>query len=90
MNYILSCSSEQAHFHAPAGNDPVVVNLQGMHKGEAWVNGISIGRYWVSSVASSSGCSGTCDYRGKYTPDKCLTNCGEPTQTKQEFYTPQA
>ncbi|CAK7346941.1 unnamed protein product [Dovyalis caffra] len=35
-------------FNAPAGNDPVALNLGSMGKGEAWVNGQSIGRYWVS------------------------------------------
>ncbi|XP_019051572.1 PREDICTED: beta-galactosidase 16 isoform X2 [Nelumbo nucifera] len=35
-------------FDAPIGNDPVVLNLSSMGKGEAWVNGQSIGRYWVS------------------------------------------
>ncbi|KAL3592457.1 hypothetical protein D5086_011097 [Populus alba] len=35
-------------FDAPAGNDPVALNLGSMGKGEAWVNGQSIGRYWVS------------------------------------------
>ncbi|KAB1210499.1 Beta-galactosidase 6 [Morella rubra] len=35
-------------FDAPAGEDPVALNLSGMGKGEAWVNGQSIGRYWVS------------------------------------------
>ncbi|CAK7354686.1 unnamed protein product [Dovyalis caffra] len=35
-------------FDAPAGTDTVVLNLSTMGKGEAWVNGQSIGRYWVS------------------------------------------
>ncbi|XP_059630706.1 beta-galactosidase 16 isoform X1 [Cornus florida] len=35
-------------FDAPGGNDPVALNLGSMGKGEAWVNGQSIGRYWVS------------------------------------------
>ncbi|XP_010269108.1 PREDICTED: beta-galactosidase 16-like [Nelumbo nucifera] len=35
-------------FDAPAGDDPVVLNLSTMSKGEVWVNGQSIGRYWVS------------------------------------------
>ncbi|KAJ4842903.1 hypothetical protein Tsubulata_043380, partial [Turnera subulata] len=35
-------------FDAPAGNDPVALQLGSMGKGEAWVNGQSIGRYWVS------------------------------------------
>ncbi|KAK6257554.1 hypothetical protein QUC31_001013 [Theobroma cacao] len=35
-------------FDAPVGKDPVALNLESMGKGEAWVNGQSIGRYWVS------------------------------------------
>ncbi|XP_057490523.1 beta-galactosidase 16 isoform X1 [Actinidia eriantha] len=35
-------------FDAPAGTDPVALNLGSMGKGEAWINGESIGRYWVS------------------------------------------
>ncbi|XP_077213030.1 beta-galactosidase 16-like [Tasmannia lanceolata] len=34
-------------FDAPAGNEPVTLNLGSMGKGEAWINGNSIGRYWV-------------------------------------------
>ncbi|KAJ0026159.1 hypothetical protein Pint_08133 [Pistacia integerrima] len=35
-------------FDTPAGDDPIALNLNSMGKGEAWVNGESIGRYWVS------------------------------------------
>ncbi|OIT27278.1 PREDICTED: beta-galactosidase 16-like [Nicotiana attenuata] len=35
-------------FDAPEGDDPIALNLGSMGKGEAWVNGQSIGRYWVS------------------------------------------
>ncbi|OVA11464.1 Glycoside hydrolase [Macleaya cordata] len=51
-------------FKAPLGNDPVVVDLKGMGKGHAWVNGHSLGRFWPSFIAKSDGCSATCDYRG--------------------------
>ncbi|KAJ4838181.1 hypothetical protein Tsubulata_032522 [Turnera subulata] len=40
--------SIKIEFDMPAGNDPVAVNLSTMGKGEAWVNGFGIGRYWVS------------------------------------------
>ncbi|XP_059453357.1 beta-galactosidase 16-like [Corylus avellana] len=40
-------------FDAPAGEDPVALNLGSMGKGEAWVNGQSIGRYWVSFHTSN-------------------------------------
>ncbi|KAM7253331.1 hypothetical protein ACFE04_025949 [Oxalis oulophora] len=35
-------------FDAPSGDDPVSLNLWSMGKGEVWVNGESIGRFWVS------------------------------------------
>uniref|UniRef100_A0A0A9HT53 Beta-galactosidase galactose-binding domain-containing protein n=1 Tax=Arundo donax TaxID=35708 RepID=A0A0A9HT53_ARUDO len=40
-------------FPTPAGDDPVTLNLTGMGKGELWINGESIGRYWVSFKAPS-------------------------------------
>jgi len=51
-----------------------------MGKGQAWVNGHHIGRYWTR-VSPKSGCKQVCDYRGAYDSDKCTTNCGKPTQT---------
>ncbi|XP_031120445.1 beta-galactosidase 16-like [Ipomoea triloba] len=35
-------------FDAPSGNGPIALNLGSMGKGHVWVNGQSIGRYWVS------------------------------------------
>ncbi|GLT97752.1 hypothetical protein SLE2022_153010 [Rubroshorea leprosula] len=66
-------------FDAPDGADPVALDLGSMGKGQAWVNGHHIGRYW-NLVAPKDGCI-KCDYRGPYNPDKCTTNCGKPTQT---------
>ncbi|XP_019417221.1 PREDICTED: beta-galactosidase 6-like isoform X3 [Lupinus angustifolius] len=34
-------------FNTPDGDDPVALDLSSMGKGEAWVNGQSIGRYWI-------------------------------------------
>ncbi|KAJ1439952.1 Glycoside hydrolase, family 35 [Sesbania bispinosa] len=68
-------------FKAPLGLDPVVVDLQGMGKGYAWVNGQNLGRIWPSYNADEDGCSADpCDYRGEYTDTKCVTNCGKPSQ----------
>ncbi|KAG6479253.1 hypothetical protein ZIOFF_062715 [Zingiber officinale] len=67
-------------FDAPAGNDPVAIEFTGMRKGMAWVNGESIGRYWPAYLAPQTGCS-LCNYRGAYSSDKCLKNCGKPSQT---------
>ncbi|KAH6759196.1 beta-galactosidase 16 [Perilla frutescens var. frutescens] len=38
----------KSRFDAPGGSDPVALNLSSMGKGEAWINGESIGRYWIS------------------------------------------
>ncbi|KAK7315626.1 hypothetical protein VNO77_34192 [Canavalia gladiata] len=70
----------KAMFKTPIGTDPVVVDLKGLGKGQAWVNGNNIGRYWPSYLANENGCSSTCDYRGAYSSNKCLTKCGKPTQ----------
>ncbi|KAK2968739.1 hypothetical protein RJ640_020375 [Escallonia rubra] len=67
-------------FKSPSGQDPVVLDLLGLGKGAAWVNGHHIGRYWPSYLAPEDGCSSTCDYRGKYNPNKCLSNCGKSSQ----------
>ncbi|KAJ9695245.1 hypothetical protein PVL29_010635 [Vitis rotundifolia] len=67
-------------FDAPPGEDPVVVDLMGLGKGEAWVNGNNLGRYWPSYIAGGEGCSPDCDYRGPYNAEKCNTNCGNPSQ----------
>lgn len=66
-------------FDAPSGVDPVALDLGSMGKGQAWVNGHHIGRYWTL-VSPKDGC-GSCDYRGAYSSGKCRTNCGNPTQT---------
>ncbi|XP_057985240.1 beta-galactosidase 6 isoform X1 [Hevea brasiliensis] len=42
----------KTEFEAPEGNDPVILNLTTMGKGQAWVNGQSIGRYWISFLTS--------------------------------------
>lgn len=70
----------QTTFKAPLGNAPVVVDMQGLGKGTAWVNGQSIGRYWPSYLAEGNCSLDPCDYRGPYSADKCTSKCGEPTQ----------
>ncbi|KAJ8767433.1 hypothetical protein K2173_017477 [Erythroxylum novogranatense] len=68
-------------FKAPLGSAPVVVDLEGLGKGLAWVNGNLIGRYWPSYLAKEHGCDlHACDYRGPYNNNKCVTGCGEPSQ----------
>ncbi|KAL3825641.1 hypothetical protein ACJIZ3_021670 [Penstemon smallii] len=67
-------------FKAPLGEDPVVVDMQGLGKGLAWVNGNSLGRYWPSFIAEDGCSTEPCDYRGSYDNSKCVKNCGQPTQ----------
>lgn len=71
---------KQTTFKAPLGTDPVVVDLQGLGKGFAWVNGHNIGRYWPSYLAEDGCSTDPCDYRGPYDDSKCVSNCGHPTQ----------
>ncbi|XP_039044081.1 beta-galactosidase 8-like [Hibiscus syriacus] len=52
-----------------------------MGKGQAWVNGQSIGRYWPAYLSPSYGCTENCDYRGEYDSTKCQQNCGQLAQT---------
>ncbi|KAG8075440.1 hypothetical protein GUJ93_ZPchr0006g45255 [Zizania palustris] len=67
----------KAYFNAPAGGDPVALDMASMGKGQAWVNGHLIGRYW--SYKASGDCAG-CSYAVAYNETKCLTNCGDITQ----------
>ncbi|KAI3823250.1 hypothetical protein L1987_04683 [Smallanthus sonchifolius] len=69
----------KTNFDAPSGDNPIAIDFTGLGKGEAWVNGQSIGRYWPSYIAPTSGCS-ACSYKGSYSSTKCLKNCGKPSQ----------
>ena len=71
----------QVTFLVPEGKGPLALNLASLGKGQAWVNGQSIGRYWVAYLSPSTGCTDNCDYRGTYDSSKCLKNCGQPAQT---------
>ncbi|XP_042514195.1 beta-galactosidase 1-like [Macadamia integrifolia] len=68
----------KAIFNAPAGNEPLAVDMNSMGKGQIWINGQSIGRYWPAYKAS--GTCGGCSYAGTYTSTKCQSNCGEASQ----------
>jgi len=48
------------------GSEPVVVDLLGLGKGTAWINGNNIGRYWPAFLSDIDGCSAECNYRGAY------------------------
>lgn len=49
-----------------------------MGKGQIWINGRSLGRYWPAYKASGS--CGACSYAGTYHEKKCSSNCGEASQ----------
>ncbi|KAG9452738.1 hypothetical protein H6P81_005642 [Aristolochia fimbriata] len=68
-------------FVAPEGTGPLALNLASMGKGQAWVNGQSIGRYWPAYLSPTTGCTKHCNYRGTYDSFKCLKKCGQPAQT---------
>ncbi|KAL8153284.1 hypothetical protein V2J09_011044 [Rumex salicifolius] len=65
-------------FDAPAGNEPLALDLGSMGKGQVWINGESIGRYWPAYKAA--GTCGECNYAGYYTEKKCSVYCGDPSQ----------
>ncbi|XP_074584190.1 beta-galactosidase-like [Curcuma longa] len=68
----------KAYFNAPPGNEPLALDMSSMGKGQIWINGQGIGRYWPAYKAS--GTCGRCDYRGNYNEKKCLSECGQPSQ----------
>ncbi|XP_078440385.1 beta-galactosidase 8 [Wolffia australiana] len=68
-------------FESPGGDVPIAMDFTGMGKGEAWVNGRSLGRFWPAYLAPPTGCTDSCNYRGGYRPDKCAFNCGKPSQS---------
>ncbi|KAG6539272.1 hypothetical protein ZIOFF_004434 [Zingiber officinale] len=64
----------------PEGKEPVALDMASMGKGHVWVNGKSIGRYWLVASSISDNCTPHCNYTGTFEPDRCLTGCGQPTQ----------
>lgn len=68
----------QTTFNAPGGNDPLALDMNTMGKGQIWINGQSIGRYWPAYKANGK-CS-ACHYTGWYDEKKCGFNCGEASQ----------
>ncbi|XP_057415941.1 beta-galactosidase 3-like [Lotus japonicus] len=67
----------KAYFDAPEGDEPLALDMEGMGKGQIWINGQSIGRYWLAFA--SGDCNG-CNYAGSFRPTKCQLGCGQPTQ----------
>ncbi|KAF8025703.1 hypothetical protein BT93_F2515 [Corymbia citriodora subsp. variegata] len=65
-------------FNAPGGNAPLALDMNSMSKGQVWINGQSLGRYWPAYKAS--GTCNSCNYTGTFNEKKCLSNCGEASQ----------
>jgi hypothetical protein len=64
----------RATFARPAGDGPVVLDLRGMTKGLAWVNGRCIGRYWLlpSTGGREPWLTGWMSFRGDREPTQWL------------------
>ncbi|XP_052196199.1 beta-galactosidase 3 [Diospyros lotus] len=67
----------RVYFNAPDGDEPLALDMGSMGKGQVWINGQSIGRYWT---AYATGNCGDCSYSGTFRPPKCQLGCGQPTQ----------
>lgn len=67
----------KAYFNEPSGNEPLALDMGSMGKGQVWINGQSVGRYWT--LQATGDCS-PCTYGGTYRSPKCLSGCGQPTQ----------
>ncbi|XP_073065657.1 beta-galactosidase 3-like [Primulina eburnea] len=67
----------KTYFNAPLGNEPLALDLSSMGKGQVWINGQNIGRYWTAYATGT--CNG-CSYAGTYRQPKCQYGCGKPTQ----------
>ncbi|XP_043713345.1 beta-galactosidase 3-like [Telopea speciosissima] len=75
----------KSYFNAPEGDEPLALDLGSMGKGQVWINGQSIGRYWTAWA--NGNCNG-CSYSGTFRPPKCQTGCGQPTQ--QWYHVPRS
>ncbi|KVH93961.1 beta-galactosidase-like [Cynara cardunculus var. scolymus] len=65
-------------FNAPAGNEPLALDMNGMGKGQIWINGEGLGRHWPGNKARGN-CD-KCSYTGIYNENKCNRYCGDPSQ----------
>ncbi|KAJ2616602.1 Beta-galactosidase-1-like protein [Coemansia sp. RSA 1285] len=81
----------EQHAATEDGGEPVryAIDMAAMTKGQLWINGHHLGRYWLRRAPAASddtfGSSNgnicrQCDYAGRYSPGKCLRGCGEYTQ----------
>ncbi|KAK3195414.1 hypothetical protein Dsin_026724 [Dipteronia sinensis] len=77
----------KAKFDAPRGGDhePLAMDMGSMTKGQVWINGQSIGRYWT---ATANGNCSECSYSGTYRTTRCQSGCDQPTQ--QWYHVPRS
>lgn len=68
----------RAYFDAPDGEEPLALDMGSMGKGQIWINGQHIGRYWTAWAPN--GYCNQCSYIGTYRSPKCQSGCGQPTQ----------
>ncbi|KAJ2655649.1 Beta-galactosidase-1-like protein [Coemansia sp. RSA 1200] len=83
---------------ADKDNEPprYAIDMAAMTKGQLWINGHHLGRYWLrrspaasnDTATSNSNLCRQCDYAGWYSPGKCLRGCGEYTQ--QYYHLPRS
>ncbi|KAL8093939.1 hypothetical protein AgCh_035713 [Apium graveolens] len=43
----------RATFDAPQGSDPLALDMSSMSKGQTWINGQSVGRYWPAYIEAA-------------------------------------
>jgi hypothetical protein len=71
-------------FPTPSGQGPLALDITGLGKGFAYVNGHGLGRYWnITASGSCPSCTNidnSCNYRGTYSPNHCTCDCGVPSQ----------
>ncbi|KAL4013236.1 hypothetical protein IC575_025398 [Cucumis melo] len=75
----------KAYFDAPEGDEPLALDMGSMQKGQVWINGQNVGRYWT--IIANGNCT-DCSYSGTYRPWKCQFDCGHPTQ--QWYHVPRS
>lgn len=66
---------------SPPGYDPIGLDMNDSYgKRAGLVKWTRIGRYWPRIGPKDEKYVQHCDYRGKFSQNKCNTGCGEPTQ----------
>eukprot|EP00479_Gromia_sphaerica_P008508 TRINITY_DN3262_c0_g1_i1.p1 TRINITY_DN3262_c0_g1~~TRINITY_DN3262_c0_g1_i1.p1 ORF type:complete len:184 (-),score=21.30 TRINITY_DN3262_c0_g1_i1:90-641(-) len=63
---------------APAEEHAYALLMTSLGKGNVWVNGNYLGRFW--NIVGEGNCA-PCDYRENYGHTSCQTRCGDPTQS---------